>query len=58
MKITNVEYVYSLGRKNIKATIDGEILWVPINEENRHYQDIQKWIAEGNTVIDNGGNNQ
>jgi hypothetical protein len=57
MKITNVEYIYSLGRKNIKATIDGEILWVPINEKNRHYQAIQKWIAEGNTVIDNGGNN-
>jgi hypothetical protein len=30
---------------------------VPLSEDNTDYQDIQKWIAEGNTVIDNGGNN-
>jgi hypothetical protein len=30
---------------------------VPLDEANTDYQDIQKWIAEGNTVIDNGGNN-
>ncbi len=30
---------------------------VPQDESNTDYQAIQKWIAEGNTVIDNGGNN-
>ncbi len=30
---------------------------VPLDEANTDYQSIQKWIAEGNTVIDNGGNN-
>ena len=30
---------------------------VPLSEDNTDYQAIQKWIAEGNTVIDNGGNN-
>ena len=30
---------------------------VPLNPDNFDYQMIQKWIAEGNTVIDNGGNN-
>ena len=30
---------------------------VPLSESNTDYQAIQKWIAEGNTVIDNGGNN-
>ena len=30
---------------------------VPLDEANRDYQAIQEWIAEGNTVIDNGGNN-
>jgi hypothetical protein len=30
---------------------------VPLNPANTDYQNIQKWIAEGNTVIDNGGNN-
>ena len=29
---------------------------VPIDEANTDYQAIQEWIAEGNTVIDNGGN--
>ena len=28
---------------------------VPIAEDNSDYQAIQEWIAEGNTVIDNGG---
>jgi len=32
-------------------------LSVPLKEDNSDYQEIQKWIAEGNTVIDNGGNN-
>jgi len=25
---------------------------VPINEGNRHYQAIQEWVAEGNTIED------
>jgi acid stress-induced BolA-like protein IbaG/YrbA len=29
---------------------------VPINEDNTDYQAIQEWIADGGTVIDNGGN--
>jgi hypothetical protein len=32
-------------------------LSVPLNPDNSDYQAIQKWIADGNTVIDNGGNN-
>jgi len=32
-------------------------LSVPLNESNTDYQAIQKWIAEGGVVIDNGGNN-
>ena len=29
---------------------------VPWNAtDNRHYQEIQEWIADGGTVIDNGG---
>ena len=30
---------------------------VPLSEDNTDYIAIQKWIADGNTVIDNGGNN-
>ena len=27
---------------------------VPLDEDNTDYQEIQQWISEGNTVIDNG----
>jgi hypothetical protein len=37
--------------------LDGRILSVPLDEANTDYQAIQEWIAEGNSVIDNGGNN-
>jgi len=30
---------------------------IPLDPANTDYQAIQKWIADGNTVIDNGGNN-
>ena len=30
---------------------------VPLDPANTDYQAIQKWISEGGTVIDNGGNN-
>jgi len=31
-------------------------LSVPLDPANTDYQAIQKWIAEGGVVIDNGGN--
>ena len=27
---------------------------VPLDSENTDYQEIQQWISDGNTVIDNG----
>ena len=37
-----------------KMTLDNGKVWsVPLNKDNTDYQAIQKWIAEGNTVIDN-----
>ena len=35
---------------------NNQIYTVPLDPANRDYQAIQEWIAEGNTVIDNGGN--
>ena len=32
---------------------NGIVMDVPNSEENRHYQEIQQWISDGNTVIDN-----
>ena len=41
-----------------KMTLDSGQSWsVPLDPANTDYQTIQKWIAEGGVVIDNGGNN-
>ena len=29
---------------------DGKMLSVPLDPNNRDYQDIQEWVAEGNTI--------
>ena len=34
--------------------ISGKIYYVPLDTANTDYQAIQKWIADGGTVIDNG----
>jgi hypothetical protein len=36
---------------------DNNVIFVPLDTANTDYQEIQEWIAEGGTVIDNGGNN-
>jgi hypothetical protein len=59
MNITNAKYASappSPGggdpdpRAGIHVTIDGMSLSVPIDPANRHYQMIQEWVAEGNTI--------
>ena len=58
MNIESVKYVVTYGttdNSSITCTIDGQEMSVPLDPANRHYQAIQEWIAEGNTVIDNGG---
>ena len=37
---------------------NGEISSVPLDKANTDYQAIQEWIADGGTVIDNGGGEQ
>lgn len=46
------EEVITLG---VRATMDGVEMFVPIDEANRHYQEILEWVALGNTITDNGG---
>jgi hypothetical protein len=57
--IQTVEKIYSYsGFSSYKIIFtDGRIYSVPLDPANTDYQVIQKWIADGNTVIDNGGNN-
>ena len=54
MNITSAQYINDnlSNRINvmIKATIDGTEMFVPLDPANRHYQAIQEWVAEGNTI--------
>jgi len=55
--ISTVEKNYFMGEfKSYKVTYDnGIVSSVPLDEDNTDYQEIQQWIADGGTVIDNGG---
>ena len=58
MNITNATYLKNQEGENseIKATIDGKEMYIPLDTDNRHYQAIQEWVKiEGNEIIDNGG---
>jgi|TARA_Y100000114_G_C11578638_1_gene239951 hypothetical protein len=54
--ITNAKYIAitdvagNKSNNTIKATIDGIEVFVPINTANTDYQDILKWVEEGNTI--------
>ena len=53
MNITSAQYIAPEGvNDSIKATIDGTEMSVPIDPANRHYQAIQEWVAEGNTIAE------
>ena len=55
--ISTVEKSYFMGEfKSYWVTYDnGIVSSVPLDEDNTDYQEIQQWIADGGTVIDNGG---
>jgi len=53
MDITSAQYIRNLEDTDnalIRATIDGTEMSVPLDPANRHYQAIQEWVAEGNTI--------
>ena len=56
MNITSAKYIAEATDSSINvavyATIDGEKVSVPINTDNRHYQEILDWVADGNTIQD------
>ena len=49
MNITSAQYTSSQ-QHIIKATIDEQEMFIPVSQGNRHYQAIQAWVAEGNTI--------
>ena len=55
MNITSAQYTQDTETNqnvSIKATIDGTEMFVPLDSDNRHYQAIQEWVDEGNTIQD------
>ena len=53
MNITSAKYIAGLDNENstIKATIDEQVMFVSIGAKgNRHWEALQAWVAEGNTI--------
>ena len=52
MIITNAKYTKTNNvNTNIKATIDGVEMSVPLDTDNRHYAEILKQVADGTITI-------
>ena len=53
MNITNAKYFQDNGENcSVNCTIDGTEMSVPLDPDNRHYQAILEWVADGNTIED------
>lgn len=53
MEITSAQYYKDIAtdtNTSIEATINGKKYSVPLDTDNTHYQAIQEWVAEGNTI--------
>lgn len=51
MEITSAQYTQSSDTNDgIKAVIDGQTRYVPLDPANRHYAEILKWVEDGNTI--------
>ena len=50
MNITSAQYADS-ENAIMTATIDGKIMSIPLDPENRHYAEILKQVADGDLTI-------
>ena len=51
MEITSAKYnAWDGQNQNIDCVIDDELITVPIDTNNRHYQELLIWVADGNTI--------
>ena len=53
MQITSAQYIMGLSGTNssIRATIDGQELFVPLDPANRHYAEIMRQVEAGTLTI-------
>jgi len=54
MQISNAQYIADMDGNNttIVATIDGDELFVPLSQGNRHYAEIMRQVAAGELTIE------
>ena len=59
MNIISARYLYDMegvNKTHIELDLGNNVKkCVPMKEENIDYQAILEWVAEGNTITDNGG---
>ena len=53
MNITTAQYEVGIEGNNlgIKATMDGQVMFVPLDPANRHYAEILKQVEAGTLTI-------
>ena len=52
MNITSAQYIADEGtNSSIKATMDGQELFVPLDPANRHYFEIMRQVEAGTLTI-------
>lgn len=53
MQITSAQYITGMDGTNssIRATIDGQELFVPLDPANRHYAEILRQVEAGTLTI-------
>jgi hypothetical protein len=52
MQITSTQYIAFEGNNtSIRATIDGQELFVPLDPANRHYAEIMRQVEAGELTI-------
>ena len=53
MTILSAQYIASDEVNTaVKATIDGQIMFVPLDPDNRHYAEILRQVADGTITIE------
>ena len=56
MNLENIKYYNKVFPNNeneiqgIQADLNGVRVCIPLDPDNRHYQAILEWVAEGNTI--------
>ena len=55
MNITSAKYYRDMRTNencSINIVVENKQMSVPLDPDNRHYQAIQEWVAEGNKIED------